>query len=132
MSPSLVPLNACICRGCLAPVCEDLAQKSLSDISTLILKVIRCNTNLSLPEPRSLFLANHVIALSTKSLSSVSALSLKSRLFYLQISQVSECLLVLISCCCPRRPNLILLFYLVISLVKTRCACKFKQESHAQ
>ena len=33
MSPSLAPLNACICRGCLAPMCEDPAQKSLSDIS---------------------------------------------------------------------------------------------------
>ena len=124
MSPSLVPLNACICHGCLAPVCEDPAQKSLSGISALILKVIRCNANLSLPEPQSLFLANHFVALSTESLSSVSALSLKSRLFYLQISQVSECLSVLISYCYPTRPHLILLFYLVISLVKTRHAWK--------
>ena len=124
MSRSLVPLNACICRGCLAPVCEDPAQKSLSDNSPLILKVIQCNANLSLPQPRSLFLANHVIALSTKSLSSLSALSLESRLFYLQISQVSECLSVLISYCYPTRPHLILLFYLVISLVKTRHAWK--------
>ena len=85
MSPSLVPLNAYICRGCLAPVCEDPTQKSLLDISTLILKVSRCNANLSLPEPRSLFLANHFIALSTESLSSVSALSLESPLFNLQL-----------------------------------------------
>ena len=131
VSPSLVPLNACICCGCLAPVCEDPTQKSLSDISALILKVIWCNANLSLPKPWSIFLTNHFVALSTESLSSVLALSLESRLFYLQISRVSECLLVLISCCYPTRPNLILLFYLVISLVKTRRAWKFKQESHA-
>ena len=124
MSLSLVPLNACICRGCLATVCEDPTQKSLSNISALILNVIRCNANLLLPEPRSLFLANHFVALSTKSLSSVSALSLESHLFCLQISQVSECLLVLISYCCPTRLHLILLFYLVISLVKTRHAWK--------
>ena len=85
MSPSLVPLNVCICRGCLAPVCEDPTQKSLSDIFALILKVIRCNTNISLPKPQSLFLANHFIALTTKSLSSVSALSLESPLFNLQL-----------------------------------------------
>ena len=90
----------------------------------LILKAIRCNANLSLPEPQSLFLANHFVALSTESLSSVSALFLESRLFNLQLSQVSECLSVLISCCCSTRPNLILLFYLVISLVKTRHAWK--------
>ena len=89
-----------------------------------ILQMIRCNTNLSLLEPQSLFLANHLIALSTKSLSSVSALSLESRLFNLQLSQVSECLSVLISYCCPTRSHLILLFYLVISLVKTRHAWK--------
>ena len=34
--------------------------------------------------------------------------------------------------CCPTWPNLILLFYPVISLVRTRRAWKFKQESHAQ
>ena len=124
MSPSLVPLNACKCHGCLAPVYEDPDQKSLSDISALILKVIQCNANLSLPEPRSLVLANHFVALSTKSLVSVSALSLESRLFNLQLSQVSECLSVLISYCYPTRPHLILLFYLVISFVKTRHAWK--------
>ena len=124
LRPSLVYLNACICRGYLALVCEDPAQKSLSNISTLILKVIRCNANLSLPKPQSLFLANHFIALSTESLSSVLALSLESRLFNLQLSQASECLSVLISCCGPTRPHLILLFYLVISLVKTRHAWK--------
>ena len=32
LSPSLVPLNACMCRGCLAPVWEDPAQKSLLEI----------------------------------------------------------------------------------------------------
>ena len=31
LSPSLVPLNAYMCRGCLAPVWEDPAQKSLLD-----------------------------------------------------------------------------------------------------
>ena len=33
VSLSLVPLNACMRRGCLAPVCEDPTQKSLSDLS---------------------------------------------------------------------------------------------------
>jgi len=33
VSPSLAPLNAYICRACLAPVREDPAQKSLLDIS---------------------------------------------------------------------------------------------------
>ena len=124
MSLSLVPLNACIWCGCLDPVCEDPAQKSLSDISVLILKVIRCNANLSLPEPQSLFLANHFVALSTKSLVSVLALPHESHLFNLQISQVLECLSVLITYCYPIRPHLILLLYLVISLVKTRHAWK--------
>ena len=81
----MVPLNDCICCGCLALVCEYPAQKSLLDISALILKVIRCNANLSLPEPQNLFLANHFVALSTESLSSVSALSLESPLFNLQL-----------------------------------------------
>ena len=35
LGPSLVPLNACMCRGCLAPMWEDLAQKSLSDFIAL-------------------------------------------------------------------------------------------------
>ena len=33
MSPSLVPLNACICHGCLTPMCEDPTQKSLLILS---------------------------------------------------------------------------------------------------
>ena len=97
-----------------------------------ILPMIWCNVNLSLHEPRSLFLADDFIALSTESLSGVSALCLESRWFNLQLSQVSKCLSVLISCCYPTRPNLILLFYLVISLVKTRRVWKLKQGSHAQ
>ena len=28
----LVPLNACMCRGCLAPMWEDPAKKSLLDL----------------------------------------------------------------------------------------------------
>ena len=112
------------CVVVLSLLCVKPAQKSLSDISALILKVIRYNANLSLTEPWSLFLANHFIALSTESLSSVSALSLESRLFNLQLSQVSECLSVLISYCYPTRLHLILPFYLVISLVKTRHAWK--------
>ena len=110
VSLSLVTLNACICHGCLAPMCEDPAQKSLSNISALILKVIWCNANLSLPEPQSLFLANHFIALSTESLVSALALALESRLFFLQPVQVPGCLSVLISCCCSTRLNLMLTF----------------------
>ena len=63
---------------------KTLPKKSLSNISALILKVIQCNANLSLPEPQSLFLANHFVALSTESLVSVSALSLESHLLNLQ------------------------------------------------
>jgi len=50
----------------------------------LILKMIWCNANLSLLEPQNLFLADHVVMVSTKPLSSVSALSLESCLFYFQ------------------------------------------------
>ena len=32
LGPSLVPLNACMCRGCPAPVWEDPTQKSLLDL----------------------------------------------------------------------------------------------------
>ena len=32
LGPSLVPMNACMCRGCPAPVWEDPAQKSLLDL----------------------------------------------------------------------------------------------------
>jgi hypothetical protein len=41
------------------------------------------------------------------------------------------CLLVLISCCCPTWPNLMVIFYLVITLERKACV-EFKQESHAQ
>ena len=97
----------------------------------LIIKMVWCNTNLYLPWLWNLFLADHVITLSTESLVSALALSLESRLFNLQLPQVSKCLSVLISCCGPTRPHLILLFYLVISLVKTRHAWKiYARVSH--
>ena len=52
----------------------------------LLLQMIWCNPNRYLPWLWNLFLANHVIALSTESLVNALALSLESRLFYLQLS----------------------------------------------
>jgi len=63
----------------------------------LLLQLIWCNANRYLPWLWNLFLADHVIALSTQSLVSALAMSLESHLFCLQPFQVSGCLSVLIA-----------------------------------
>ena len=84
--------------------------------------MIWCNANCYLLWLWNLFLADHVVALSTKSLVSALALSLESCLFCLQPSHVSGCLSVLVSCCCSTWPDLMIIFHLVITLVDARRA----------
>ena len=96
LGPSLIPLNACMCRGCPTLVWKDLAPKSLSDFIAPSPTDDLCNANRYLPWLWNLLLTDHVIALSTQSLVSAMALSLESHLFCLQPFQVSGCLSVLI------------------------------------
>ena len=84
--------------------------------------MIWCNANRYLPWLWKLFLVDHVVALSTQSQVSVSALSLPSLWMF-----ISPDLMLLLG-----KTKSHVNLYLVITLVDTRCLWKFKQESHAQ
>ena len=101
-------------------MCKSKEKKNEKTSLLLLLQTIWCNANRYLPWLWNLFLTDHVIALSTESLVSALALSLKSHLFNLQLFQVSRRLSVLISCCCSARPKSHVNLYLVITLVNTR------------
>jgi hypothetical protein len=77
--------------------------------------------NVSLLWPLNRVLANSCIYL-INSIDYISVFTLEVCLIHPQPSQVSECLSVLISCCCSTWTNLLLIFYLVLTSVNTRRA----------
>jgi hypothetical protein len=69
----------------------------------------------------------HVATLSIQSLIGISVFAFEVCLSHLQPFQVSGCLSVLIPCCCPTWPDLMLIFHLVITLVDANRAWKLSK-----